>query len=580
MERPGALALLATLIALTAYSNHFTNGFQYDDFTNIVNNAYVHDLHHLPDFFRDTAALGGDSRYLPYRPLNEASFAFDYWWGGGFNPVAFHLTQFILHLLAAACAGLVFDSLLRRAGAMQCAAPLAVAGSLLFAVHPATTNCVNYITQRCEIISALGALGGLALYLRLPALRRFGLWLLPMAAGALAKPTALVMPLLMGIILWLLPERDAQPGRIVTGWRAPVAMGLAVAAAMFYLLMRMAGPGLSYHTTTPRIYFQTQLYAWLHYLRLFVFPAGLTVEYDWLPIPSWHDSRVLAGAAGNALLIAAAAWYARRDPRHGRLLLCGLLWFYAALLPAASIIPLPEMVNEQRLYLPLAGLVLCALSLARLLHEAGRRTLLSAATLCVIAACTWVTYRCNPVWRDETSLWENAVRVSPRSGRAWSNLANVYLRTGQNDRALASLKRARIAGAQWYPLELTEALLDVRMGDEAGAFSRFQAALRLAPDAAGPHFAYAEWLANHQQLEASADEMRKGLALSPADLIARKFLLGLYERLHQAPEYCSLVQETLAISPDAALIQAREAHCGVVPFSPTRPAGKETLPSS
>ncbi|MGN6180494.1 MAG: hypothetical protein ACTHNW_15005, partial [Mucilaginibacter sp.] len=87
--------LMIACCAIT-YSNHFHNDFHFDDFHTIVNNAYIRDMRNMPLFFKD----GSTSSVLPanqsYRPVVTASLAVDYWLGGGYNVVFFHLTNFLL----------------------------------------------------------------------------------------------------------------------------------------------------------------------------------------------------------------------------------------------------------------------------------------------------------------------------------------------------------------------------------------------------------------------------------------------------------------------------------------------------
>ena len=48
---PYALAVAALL--LVAYSNHFRNGFHFDDSHSIQDNVYVRELKHIPRYFLD-----------------------------------------------------------------------------------------------------------------------------------------------------------------------------------------------------------------------------------------------------------------------------------------------------------------------------------------------------------------------------------------------------------------------------------------------------------------------------------------------------------------------------------------------
>ncbi|HXA10236.1 MAG TPA: hypothetical protein VNW28_09650, partial [Chthoniobacterales bacterium] len=50
----GALLLILILVV---YTNHFHNGFHYDDGHTIVNNVSIRDLRNIPHFFRDATTF-------------------------------------------------------------------------------------------------------------------------------------------------------------------------------------------------------------------------------------------------------------------------------------------------------------------------------------------------------------------------------------------------------------------------------------------------------------------------------------------------------------------------------------------
>ena len=78
----------------------------------------------------------------------------------------------------------------------------------LFAVHPAVAETVNYIIQRADLYSTLGVVASLVTWIYLPGARKFGLYLLPLAAAILSKPQALVFPAILFLYLWLLEGRS------------------------------------------------------------------------------------------------------------------------------------------------------------------------------------------------------------------------------------------------------------------------------------------------------------------------------------------------------------------------------------
>jgi hypothetical protein len=73
------------LAILAAYSNHFENGFQFDDTHTVVQNASIRSLANLPRFFSDASTFSTIPSAWSYRPLVTASLALDYALGGGYS---------------------------------------------------------------------------------------------------------------------------------------------------------------------------------------------------------------------------------------------------------------------------------------------------------------------------------------------------------------------------------------------------------------------------------------------------------------------------------------------------------------
>src|SRR5207249_240240 len=139
----------------------------------------------------------------------------DYAVGGGLVSWTFHLTQFFLHLGVALCVFLLIAGVLDRSTARPSAANpwAALAGAALFAVHTANTETVNYLSSRSDELSTLALLVGFLMYMEWPRARRLQLHLIPMVAGALAKPPAVLMgPLLL--LYALLIEEGLSLGEV------------------------------------------------------------------------------------------------------------------------------------------------------------------------------------------------------------------------------------------------------------------------------------------------------------------------------------------------------------------------------
>src|SRR5262249_5737228 len=102
--------------ALAAYSNHFHNSFHFDDGHVIQNNAYIRHLKNIPGFFTGSSKFSSWPTLSDYRPVSSASFAIDYWRGGGLDLVTFHVTQWTMHVALAVLVFFFLKRLLNDSG--------------------------------------------------------------------------------------------------------------------------------------------------------------------------------------------------------------------------------------------------------------------------------------------------------------------------------------------------------------------------------------------------------------------------------------------------------------------------------
>jgi hypothetical protein len=205
----------------------------------------------------------------------------------------------------------------------------------------------------------------------------------PGRAGALRiAPYFLVVPL----VVWMAQHPLGPEHLAATGFRETADLG-----RLEYLFTQM--------TVVPR------------YLGLALWPARQCID----PAPPLHPTPDLGVLAGVALILGltiAAFALRRRAP----LVLAGWGWFLIALAPESSLIPLRDLMTEQRAYLPLAGW--CWIAAAALAALPAR----PIPALALVATLTTVTHVRNEVWRDELALWSDSVAKAPGSARAQNNL--------------------------------------------------------------------------------------------------------------------------------------------------------------
>src|SRR5436190_12071881 len=153
MSRGAWVGLLAVAL-LAAYSNHFHNGFHFDDAHTIENNAAIRELKNIPRFFTDATTFSSLPSNQSYRPFVSTLLALCYSLGGGLKPFWFHLPIFALHLILVLLAALVIRHLLDQAADSPANAWVALAAAALFGLHPANADTVHYLIASSEVLPA------------------------------------------------------------------------------------------------------------------------------------------------------------------------------------------------------------------------------------------------------------------------------------------------------------------------------------------------------------------------------------------------------------------------------------------
>jgi tetratricopeptide (TPR) repeat protein len=381
--------------------------FQYDDFSNIV----------LEPSTQQLAQATG------LRPLLRLSYFLDHalW---GMRAHGFLLTNLLLHL---GCVMLVYALALappRNTGASSRlglgGAAAAFLAAALFALEPAHAEVVAYASGRSAGLATALLLAGLVLRAR--GRSRFAL--AAFVAACLAKETALVFPLLVG--LW---ERDARAS--VRLALPALALGAAFVAVPRYRELA----DFSLGARGPLEALALNLSVLPEQLSLWLRPWALSVEHAVALPPS--AAAVLAGAALAAALLGVTllAW------RPAPLAALATGWLLFALLPTSSFVARADPISERALYLAWVG---PALALGALLARARERAprLVSAAALLLLALGGAASFARARVWSDERALWRDAVAKAPESARAWNNLGMAHFSHEEWAEADAALRRA------------------------------------------------------------------------------------------------------------------------------------------
>ncbi|MBF0532907.1 MAG: tetratricopeptide repeat protein [Candidatus Omnitrophica bacterium] len=509
---------LAALILLAAYVRSFNAAFHYDDNAFIVDNPHIKNLR---DILSADKVLPGGGRFLGF-----GSFALNYYFHQT-RVFGYHLVNFLLHAANAVLAGCLAYMLVklweRRPSdpTRSLAAPTAFFTAVLFALHPAQTAAVTYISQRFTSLASFFYLASLGCYLRGRFFRpgRKRLWLtgaLALAgAGIGAKEMTVTLPLAIGLVEILHSRPEPGTARPRRANKSLLPLGL-LAAAVVWVLLATVFKG--YFTAVyqsgshdgERItfgpYVLTQLRVWVVYLRNFFFPFWLNVDYDFPLSRSVFDPAVWS----SALLLAGLAAVALVWSRDKKILAFSLLWFFFVL--SCEMIPRKFLIFDHKLYLPSVGLCL-GLAYAVLLYLPGKRAVILLSAI----VCLWagLTFQRNLVWQDEITLWSDALAKSPGKYDPHLNLGIAYLQKGDYDRAKILLDQAARILPDGYGAYNNRGVLYFRIKRYPEALADFNRALRLNPHYAKAFNNRGALFAEMKEYDKAAADFSQALALAP-----------------------------------------------------------------
>jgi len=409
--------VLVTLV-VAAYLNSFDGAFQFDDYRVIVDNPRVH------SWSAWLASMPG------IRPLLKLSYVLS--WTVGAGSAAFHAFNLLCHLGSTLLVFVLLRRFTRPPSAMH-GLPVLFA-ALVFALHPAQTEAVTYISGRSVSFMAVCYLGAVFAYVEGREHNRP--WLhgvispLLFVAAMLVKETAWTLP--FALLLWERLQRQAA-------WRdaaAPLARHFAVLAGLAALVLSSPDYryllGVSLATRPPLENLAAQIHGVFYLITRPL--LGLQMNSD----PQVSLDVPLMFTAAKAGVLACLLWLGFHQWRQRPWLAFGILWFFLHLLPTNSLIARLDLANERQLYLALMGPAWIA---AHSLVAVPRRAALSMG-IAVVALLAAATFARNLDYRDEVRFWQAAVQASPAKARPWNNLGYALQTAGRTEEARAAYQQA------------------------------------------------------------------------------------------------------------------------------------------
>lgn len=442
------------VIILTAsigvYINTLSNDFVYDDVSQIVENPRIKDIKHIPDIFlSDIWAFRktGGSNY--YRPVVHIVYMVDYYIFG-LNPWGFHLSYIIFHagvsVLVFLIAFAVFDKLSSRYSLNQLSnsynLTLAFAASILFATHPINTEAV--VLGGPEPLFAFFYLLSFYLYINADVIwgKKFILSILFFFISVLCKETALTLPLLLFVYDYSFKKEPAlylwpKAFYISAKKHIPYLITAGIYVVIRIYIIGGFAPLKRHADLSNYQYIINTFPLFAQYLEKLIFPTSLNVFHVFHPISSVFEWKGMVGFSLTIAFISLICFF-----RKNRGVFFSLLWILIPLLPLFYITALGENTFAERyLYLPSVGfamLISTGINKIYYSQRLGRVAFPAVISILIVAAGLYSisTIERIRIWKDEYTLWSDAVKKSPDGYIPHHGLAIAYSKKGMLDEAI------------------------------------------------------------------------------------------------------------------------------------------------
>src|SRR5580704_4902171 len=426
---------LAAVTIFSAYANHFHNSFHFDDAHTVVNNIYIRNLHNIPRFFTDATTFSSLPANQTWRPIVSLSLALDYKLGHGATPLWFHISTFFWFLVQLWLMYLLYTYIMNLAEPREANRYIALFAVLWYALHPAIAETVNYIIQRADLYATLGVVAGMVIYIRFPGMRKFGIYLLPVILGAMSKATAVVFGGIVLVYVFLF-EENANWKR---WWPAVVQSlpALVVSGVLAVMNIKLTSKSYLPSTMPSAMYWATQPYVLMKYVRSLFLPLYLSADTDLNPFTGFSDPLAIVGILFCLALLGVGFWAIKR--RENRPIAFGIFWYFGASAPT-SLFGLSEVENDHRMFFPFVGLMLSVtwaadLGIQKCFEKSPEKRAAILRTVQIVSALILVAYalgtwKRNQVWRNEEALFYDVSIKSPENGRGLMNYGLTQMEKG------------------------------------------------------------------------------------------------------------------------------------------------------
>lgn len=542
--------ILLLISGLLIYSNTLNFPFHFDDISFIAGNHTIRNI-------GDITALWN---YWPTRFTGIFSFALDYQFHQ-LNVFGYRLVNVLIHI----CSSFLVFWLLQLTflipeikAQVRNKNQFSIFVALIFLAHPLQTEAINYVFQRVTLLATLFYLSCLCFYIKAALTKEtnaglgkfyYFLSLVSSLLAMFSKEIAFTLPFV--ILLYhfsFLRKKCPAKWKYITPFfifSSFIPVTILIAKPLVFMNVQKLLENPAVNSTT---YLFTEFRVLVTYLRLLLLPAGQNLDYDYPISTSLWGAPVLTSLILLSLLLVSGI----RLFSKSRLISFGIFWFFITLLPESSIIPLSDVIYEHRLYLPMVGLSICAVSFVYMIFNKKSTAFAKWVLLTAVICYSVLSYNRNWVWKDELSLWSDVIKKSPNKLRPYNERGLAYLEKADFGKSVIDFTRAVEIEPAYANGYYNRGLAYFRKAEYDRAISDFTLAIKLKDKFQKAYFNRALAYYMKKEYDLAASDFNEVLSITPGFIEAYYYLSGTYNALGKKEEAKASLDKAREITLKAA----------------------------
>lgn len=441
------------------------------------------------------------------------------------SPKAFHLLNIFTHSINCILVFLLLLLLFQNQAN-------AFIGALLFLLHPLQVESVAWVSEFRGLYSTLFSLAALLVLFRhfvknkknslrtLIFSKAFLLSTLLFVLALLAKPSAVVLPFVAGVLTWCFYKENFKTAKI------SLFIWLVMAVPVFVITMQSQPNETLYSGIT---LFQRLIIAGdtiFFYFSKLLIPYPLAACYGYSPEAV---SQSFLSNFTTIIYIAAAVWlFVKR--KQFPLLFSGFVIITVCILPVSGIIPFEyqkhSTVADRYMYFGMLGATLWIPTIRTFTQKYSRMKYLIAAILPIYFILTiWQT----STWKNEFTVWDNTLKYYQNSAKVYYNRGVEHSKMKRYNDAINDYTQSLLLQPGYLDVLFNRANAYENTGNTNAAFADYNSYLSIDSTDGSVYFKKAYLNYRTGNISAAAIDVQKAEQFGfPVD---SRFKQALYKRL-------------------------------------------------